>query len=76
MNEYVFLMVAGRSVPLGVLNNEPAELPELLRHVADFYDDNPGACEKLFARLTGDGSYLQNPFLAPPAVDDAVFSPS
>lgn len=27
---------------------EPAELPELLRHVADFYDDNPDVCESLF----------------------------
>lgn len=28
---------------------EPAELPELLRHVADYYEHNPDACVQLCA---------------------------
>lgn len=78
VNEYVFLMVAGRSVPLGVIQAESAELPELLRHVADFYDDNPDSCEKLFARsvtIGGNAKYLLAPFREP-RLDDAVFSTS
>lgn len=45
--QYLFLRVTGRSeTPLGVVS-EPADVPELLRHVADFYDDNPDECVEL-----------------------------
>lgn len=41
------LVVGAISKPLGVIE-EPADLPELLRFAADYYDDNPDACERLF----------------------------
>lgn len=46
---YLFLRVSDRAeIPLGVVN-EPGDVPELLRFVADYYDDNPDACAQLLA---------------------------
>lgn len=45
---YPVLDVAGKRTPLGGVAG-PGELPELLRHVAGFYDDNPDVCAELFS---------------------------
>ncbi len=43
---------------------EPADVPELLRHVADYYDDNPDACADLLslAPPVTAQEWLTNPF--------------
>lgn len=72
---YVFLNVAGKTVPLGAVHVEPGELPELLRHVADYYDDNPDVCAQLFALPAGSKPpYLGSPFR--PCLDEEMFSAS
>jgi hypothetical protein len=63
---YVFLKVLdGREVALGVVE-DPGCLPELLRHVADYYDDNPTDCASLLAEPAGPRVLpLLDPFRAP-----------
>jgi hypothetical protein len=46
--QLVFLIVGGERKLLGQAL-EPGDIPELLRHVADYYDDNPDDCEQLFS---------------------------
>lgn len=69
MARLVHLRVAGLAKLLGQAS-EPGEIPELLRHIADYYDDNPDACAQLFtggsstpAAIAPDGpTYLCDPF--------------
>lgn len=62
----VQLQVAGgRNVTLGTAN-EPADVPELLRYVADYFDDNPGACEDMFSpALRSSGCAPEVVFISP-----------
>lgn len=65
MAEPVYLCV-GRSRRVLGLAYEPGDIPELLRHVADFYDDNPPDCAELYSgrgdRLSTGPGYLVDPF--------------
>jgi hypothetical protein len=45
----VRLSVEGLSVPLGIALDQEA-LVGILRHVADYYERHPDACERLFPR--------------------------
>jgi hypothetical protein len=66
----VFLIVGGERKLLGQAF-EPGDVPELLRHVADYYDDNPDDCATLFFGRVGATTfatpatvldYLTDPF--------------
>lgn len=46
------LSLDGASMPLGMVCDR-SDLAELLRHAADYLDDNPDACEPLFMRAAG-----------------------
>ncbi len=69
MAQLVYLRVGGLPRLLGQAF-EPGDVPELLRHVADYYDDNPSDCEKLFSGtsdrpdhlLPASPLYLSDPF--------------
>lgn len=64
---YLFLRVdRGLDVPLGCAN-EPGDVAELLRHIADFYDDNPAEAAALLSasRPASELHYMNNPFAAP-----------
>ena len=65
MTEPVYLYVGRSRRMLGQVF-EPGDIPELLRHVADFYDDNPSDCAVLFAGPDGlwatGPAYLADPF--------------
>lgn len=46
---HLFMRLTGsREIPLGGIG-EAGDVPELLRHVADFYDDNPDALAELLS---------------------------
>ncbi len=64
MGKPVYLTVGTSQRVLGQVF-EAGDVPELLRYVADFYDDNPDDCARLFGAAGEDGpgqQYLLNPF--------------
>lgn len=66
---YLFLRVSGKiEIPLGDVAGA-ADVSALLRHVADYFDDNPAASEALFCGSTAGllpgfvaAGYLAAPF--------------
>lgn len=68
MRPAVYLRVGHNQRVLGQIF-EPEDLPELLRHVADYYDDNPDDCAELFNASSGTSlstGNLLNPFAVSP----------
>lgn len=62
----VYLVVGEKRRVLGQVNPDNAgELPELLRYVADYYDDNPDDCAELVVpgvEWKEGPAYLLDPF--------------
>jgi hypothetical protein len=62
---YVFLKVLdGREVALGAVSRSE-DVPELLRHVAEYYQANPDDCAALLAELRPAVRPVSDPFAAP-----------
>ncbi len=74
---HVFLRVlGGMEIPLGHVV-APAELPELLRHVAEYYDANPDDCRKLLGEWppsSRPASAIADPFAPHPGTAGGGFS--